>query len=366
MASTSLFDPLELRGLLLRNRTILPPMCQYQATNRDGMPGDWHLVHYGARAAGGFGLIVVEATAIHPHGRISPYCLGLWNDEQRDAFKPIVNFAHSQGARIGIQLLHAGRKASTYPNLPGHPDPEGSIPESEGGWVTSAPSPITAFGFTEPAALTKSEIAQLVVDFSTAAARAVAAGFDTIQIHAAHGYLIHQFLSPVSNHRDDEYGGSLDNRMRFCLEVISAIRAVIPEDMPLMLRISATDWLEDSEEPSWTVPDSQVLCQRAAALGVDIIDVSTGGLVPARIITAPGYQLPFSQAIKEAVSIPVIAVGQLGDPKAAQEALDSGAADAIDIGRAALADPVWPLHAAEELGIPKGLWPIPPSYYRGF
>lgn len=364
MASPSLFDPLELRGLLLRNRMVLPPMCQYRATGHDGLPTDWHLMHYGARAAGGFGLIVIEATAINPEGRISPNCLGLWNDEQSDAFKPIVKFAHSQGARIGVQLIHAGRKASTYPALPGNPD--GSVPISEGGWQTKAPSALSAFDLTPPVALSTAEIEQVVADFVAAAQRAVTAGFDTVQIHAAHGYLLHQFLSPVSNQRDDDYGGSLDNRMRLTLEVISAIRAVLPDSLPLMLRISATDWLEDAGIASWTVSESQILCQKAQELGVDIIDVSSGGLVPAPIVTGPGYQLGFAQAIKSSVTIPVIAVGQLGDPLVAQAALDHGSADAIDIGRAALVDAAWPLHAAEKLGIPKGFWPIPPSYQRGF
>lgn len=362
MHASPLFHPLSLRGLTIKNRVFLPPMCQYQAT--DGVPNDWHLTHYGARAVGGFGLIMVEATAISPQARISPNCTGLWNDEQAAAWSRIVQFVHTQGAAIGVQLIHAGRKASTYPGLPGYAS--GTIPPQEGGWVTDAPSAEACPGYMPPQELTLDGIAAVVTDFQEAARRAVAAGFDTIEIHGAHGYLLHQFLSPVSNHRSDDYGGSFDNRVRIVLEVIDAIQEVIPTDMPLLLRLSATDWLEDAPGvESWTLPDTVQLATLARDHGVDMIDVSSGGLVPAPITVEPGYQTAQAAAVREGAGVPVIAVGELGDPLTAQQVLVDGLADAIDIGRAALFEPQWPLRAAREVRVPPEEWPVAPSYHRG-
>ena len=363
MTISPLFAPLTLRGLTIKNRIFLPPMCQYQA-GEDGIPTDWHLVHYGARAAGGFGLIMVEATGVSPEARISPNCVGLWNDEQAEAWKPIVKFAHSLRAAIGVQLIHAGRKASSFPGLPGYAS--GTVPLEEGGWVTKAPSPEPFPGYVPPQELTVSDIAAVVADFQAAARRAVAAGFDTVEIHGAHGYLLHQFLSPVSNHRTDDYGGSFDNRARIVIEIIDAIREVIPADMPLLLRLSATDWLENVPGvESWGIPETIQLATLAQEHGVDMVDVSSGGLVPAPISTGPGYQVPLANAVREAAGIPVVAVGELGDPLTAQQVLVDGLADAIDVGRAALFEPQWPLRAARELGLPSDDWPVAPSYSRG-
>lgn len=359
-----LFTPITLRGLDIRNRIFLPPMCQYQATGLDGMPTDWHLVHYGARAAGGFGLIMVEAAGISPNGRISNQCVGLWNDEQASAWRPIVDFCHAQGSAMGVQLIHAGRKAATYPGLPGFES--GSIPVDDGGWVTVAPSAEPFPGLAPPEALTVKEINGVVADFAAAARRAMTVGFDTVEIHAAHGYLLHQFLSPVSNRRTDNYGGSFDNRIRLLIEVVDAVRAAISDKAPLFLRISATDWLEDAPGiTSWTIQESVALARILRDRGVDIIDVSSGGLVPAPIVSGPGYQVPFAEAVREGANIPVVAVGQLGDPVLAQRVLFDAKADAVDIGRAALFDPAWPLRAARLLGLAEGEWPVPESYHRG-
>ncbi|MDO4761691.1 MAG: NADH:flavin oxidoreductase/NADH oxidase [Corynebacterium sp.] len=360
----SLFQPFSLRGLQLRNRIVLPPMCQYQAIGRDGMVTDWHLQHYGARAAGGFGLIVAEASAICPEGRISPQCAGMWTDEQAQAWRRIVDCVHSQGSAMGIQLIHAGRKASTFPMLPGfHP---GSVPIADGGWETSAPSPVAFPKLRTPYAMTREEIQQIPVLFAQAAARSVAAGFDLVQIHAAHGYLLHQFLSPLSNQRDDDYGGSFANRTRLVHEVVDAVREAVGPDYPVSVRLSATDWFDDdSSVDAWSLADSVQLCQDLAARGVDLIDVSSGGVAPAPILTGPGYQVPFAAAIKKHVSVPVAAVGQLGDSALAQQVLDEGKADLINVGRAALFDAAWPVRAAHALGLDRSDWPVAPSYHRG-
>lgn len=333
---TSLFDPISLRGLTLPNRIVLPPMCQYQA--QDGIVGPWHLQHYGARAAGGFGLIIAEATAIVPEGRISPRDAGLWNDEQVEAWTKVTELVHGLGGKIGVQLGHAGRKASTAPWLPGYED--GTLSPAEGGWETVAPSAVAFPGLATPRELSREEVQAIPGQFAAAARRAIAAGFDAIEIHGAHGYLIHQFLSPLSNQRTDEYGGSFENRTRLAREVATAIRAAIPATTPLIIRISGTDWLEGG----WTVEESTEL---AAALRgqVDFVDVSSGGLVPAEIKVGPGYQMELATAVRES-GIPVSAVGILDDPTFANSVLEDGLADLVEIGRAALANPNWPLRAA--------------------
>lgn len=350
-----LFTPLQVRGLTLANRVWMPPMCQYQAV--DGVPNEWHLVHYGARAQGGFGLMIAEATGVVPEGRISTACCGLWNQEQEDAWTRIVRFAHAQGAKMGIQLVHAGRKAGTYPWLPDAP--VGTAPAADGGWEPVGPSPIAAKGLDVPRELSIEEVAAIPGAFAAAAQRAVNAGFDTVQIHAAHGYLLHQFLSPASNQRMDEYGGSFENRTRLLLEVVAAVRAVLPEDMPLMLRISATDWLEDGA--GWTAEDTVRVTAALAAAGVDFMDVSSGGNVPASIPAGPRYQVPFATQVKETGMI-TSAVGMIATAEDAADIVASGLADAVNIGRAALADPYFARHAAKELGVELEKLP---SYWRG-
>lgn len=353
---TSLFAPLTLRDVTIPNRIFLSPMCQYMCEERDGVPTDWHLVHLGARAAGGFGLIVAEATAVVPEGRISPEDTGLWNDTQRDAWARIVDFCHGLGAVMGIQLAHAGRKASTYR---GHPGPHGSVPLEEGGWETVGPSTIGFPGLAEPRELAREELPGVVASFVEAAVRADQAGFDVIELHAAHGYLLFQFLSPFSNHRTDEYGGDFAGRTRLLLEVVDAVRAAWPAGKPLFVRISATEWLDGG----WTLDDTVRLAGVLAGRGVDLIDVSSGGNVLAKIPTAPGYQVPLAAAVREA-GVPVVAVGLITDPAEAQEVLDQGLADAVMLGRVALREPAWPQRAAAELGDPT-MARYPDAYHRG-
>lgn len=351
---TKLFTPLTLRGVEFPNRVWMPPMCQYQAV--EGVPQPWHMVHYGSHAAGGFGLSIVEATAVSPEGRISPQCAGIWTDKQRDKWKEIVDFAHSVNARIGIQLGHAGRKASTYPMLPGYA--RGSVPVSEGGWETLGPSPIAYPNYAVPREMAPADIARVVEDFAAAAKRSVEAGFDTIELHMAHGYLLHNFLSPLSNQRTDAYGGSLENRLRLPLEVVDAVRAVIPEEMPLIARVSATDWIFD--RPAWDVEDTVTLAVQLRERGVDLIDVSTGGNVHADIPVGLEYQVDYATKVREA-GLPVSAVGLITEPQHAEEILAAHRADVIEVGRAALKDPYWPRRAAEELGSPLEALP---SYSR--
>lgn len=358
---TSLFSPLQLRGLTVRNRVWMAPMCQYQVTTEDGVPNDWHLVHYGARAAGGFGLIIAEATGVSPEGRISPACTGLWNDEQVQAWKRITDFAHTQGTPMGVQLNHAGRKASTYPWLPGNPS--GTVPATGGGWRILGPSAVAQKGLDVPEEMTLADIQKVVEDFAAASRRAVDAGFDSIEIHGAHGYLLHQFLTPLANKRTDDYGGSFDNRTRLIREVVTAVRATILEEMPLVVRLSATDWIDD--EPSWDADQTVRFVEILKGLGVDAVDISTGGAAPARIPVGPGYQVDFAARVKREVGIPTSAVGLITEPAQAQELLDDGLADIISLGRAVLRDPSWPLRAAHELGLSTEEIPYPASYWRG-
>jgi 2,4-dienoyl-CoA reductase-like NADH-dependent reductase (Old Yellow Enzyme family) len=352
----SLLEPITLREITFRNRVWLSPMCQYSAV--DGVPTDWHLAHLGARAIGGFGLVMTEATAVVPGGRISPQDTGLWTDEQAVAWRRIVDFVHAQGAAAGVQLAHAGRKASTYAPWRG----TGTVPTDGGGWETVAPSAIAHGDHAPPRAMSPGEIASTVDAFAAAARRADAAGFDVIELHGAHGYLLHQFLSPITNRRTDEYGGPFENRIRLTLEVVDAVRAVWPTGKPVVVRISATDWIEGG----WTPAESADLATLLAGRGVDLIDVTTGGLDPAqRITVGPGYQVPFARDIRVKAEIPTGAVGLITDPAQAQQILDEGNADVVYLARAALREPGWPLRAAHDLGIPAADAPYPPQYLRG-
>jgi 2,4-dienoyl-CoA reductase-like NADH-dependent reductase (Old Yellow Enzyme family) len=354
---TLLFEPLTLRGTTFPNRAWLAPMCQYSAT--DGVPGDWHLVHLGARAVGGFGMLVAEATAVVPQGRITPQDTGLWNDAQADAWRRITDVVHAQGSYAGVQLAHAGRKASTYRpfDAPG----TGTVPESDGGWRTVGPSGVAFPGLDTPAELTDAQLAALPGQFAAAARRALAAGFDVVEVHAAHGYLLHEFLSPLSNTRTDEYGGSLENRARLLVETVDAVRAAWPDDRALLVRFSATDWAEGGV----TVEEVASVAKRLAGHGVDLVDVSTGGNVPARIPVGPGYQVPAAREVRETSGLPVAAVGLITTAHQAEQVLVDGAADAVLLGRAALRDAAWPVHAAHELGVP-GAVRVPPQYARAW
>jgi 2,4-dienoyl-CoA reductase-like NADH-dependent reductase (Old Yellow Enzyme family) len=355
---TSLFDPITLRSLTIRNRVWLPPMCTYQALAQDGVPTDWHLVHYGARAAGGFGLVIAEATAVLPNGRITPNCCGLWNDAQRDAWAPTVAFAHQRGAAMGVQLAHAGRKGSTWWDFSGH---TGVVAPQDGGWQNDAPSAVAFPGYAVPRELTLDGIAAVTSAWADAARRADEAGFDVIEIHAAHGYLLFEFLSPLSNLRTDLYGGDFAGRTRLLLEVCDAVRAVWPASKPLVVRISATEWRDDG----WSVEDTCMLAPLLAAHGVDLIDVSSGGNVLADIPFGPGYQVPLASKVR-AAGVPVSAVGLITEPHQAQQVLDDNSADVVEIGRAALRQPSWPLWAAHELGKDDAATAfIPESYRRG-
>lgn len=338
----SMFDSLQIRNLTIPNRVWVSPMCQYSAVN--GLIGEWHRIHLGAFATGGAGLIFVEATAVVPEGRISVGCPGIWNGTQAELFRPIVEFAHSMGTKIGIQLAHAGRKGSTM--LPW--DDHVIAQDSEGGWTTVAPSPVSYKDFPIPHEMSVAEIAALTQNFADAAQRAIKIGFDVIELHAAHGYLFHQFMSPLSNYRNDEYGGDFEGRIRFLREVTQKVREVIPAEVPLFVRISASDWVEGG----WSIEDSIALARELKSLGVDLMDVSSGGLVHnAKIPAGPGYQVPFAQAIKSEAGILTSAVGLITDAHQAQEIVASGKADAVMLAREMLRNPHWTMAAAEELGI---------------
>ncbi|WP_029251984.1 NADH:flavin oxidoreductase/NADH oxidase [Paraoerskovia marina] len=338
---THVLQPLVLRDLTIPNRLWLAPMCQYSAV--DGVPGDWHLVHLGARASGGFGLILTEAAAVVPEGRISPQDAGIWNEEQERAWARITDFVHGQGSTIGIQLAHAGRKASTYRPWA---DARGSVPASDGGWATLGPSPVPFPGYDDPVEMTEDEIAAVPGQFADAARRAEAAGFDLVEIHAAHGYLLHQFLSPLSNHRTDAYGGTVEGRSRLLVETVDAVRSVGPEGRPVLVRLSATDWTEGG----LTVDDVAHVSRVLADHGVDLVDVSSGGNAPATIPVGPGYQVPAARRVREVSGLPVSAVGLITSAQQAEQTLVDGAADAVMVGREALRDPMWPLRVAAELG----------------
>lgn len=351
-----LFEPLTLRNLTVPNRVWMAPMCQYSAAADgpdQGVPNDWHLAHQAARAVGGAGLILTEATAVLPEGRISPADLGLWNDRQAEAFTRITRFLKDHGTVPGIQLAHAGRKASTARPW------EGGAPVGPDryGWQPVGPSPVPFDeGHPVPAELSVDEIGRIVEAFAAAARRALAAGFEVVEVHGAHGYLIHEFLSPHSNHRTDAYGGPYENRVRFALEVVDAVRAVWPQELPVFFRISATDWLTGGR-PGWTVEDTVRFAKDLLAHGVDLLDTSSGGNVAGvRIPTEPGYQVPFAARVKAETDLAVGAVGLITEPRHAEEIIAFGQADAVLLGRELLRNPYWPNLAARELGA-EPRWP---------
>ena len=348
----ALFRPMTIRGLEIRNRVWVPPLCQYSVTERDGVPHDWHLVHLGAMAAGGAGLIIAEATAVSPEGRISDHDTGLWNDEQAAAWARITRFLRSQGAASGIQLAHAGRKASVWPEPMRLP---GSQPIEEGGWQTVSASAVAFDGLREPVALDDGGILAVIDQFRLAARRAVAAGFDLVEVHAAHGYLVHQFLSPLSNRRDDRWGGSLENRARLLLEVVRAVRAEIGERMPLFVRFSATDWAPGG----WDEAQTATVAGWAAEEGADFFDISTGGLVrDVRIPVGPAYQAAHAEFVGERAGVSVSAVGRITTPAQAEALVASGAADAVMFGKAMMRDPHFAMRAAHVLGAGTSMWPV--------
>lgn len=353
-----MFQPLTLRGVTFPNRIWLAPMCQYSIVEGDGVPRDWHLVHLGSRAAGGYGLLIAEATAVLPEGRITPRDAGLWTDEQGEAWGRIVHFLHDAGTLAGVQISHAGRKASSW--WPWAPV-QGSVPEDDGGWPVLAPSATPFPGMATPQELTVEEIGDLVAAFAAAAGRAAAAGFDVLEVQAGHGFLLHQFLSPLSNLREDAYGGALEERARLLVEVVDAVRETWPEDRPLLVRLSATDWLPGGFETGEAAQVAAWLGEH----GVDLVDVSTGGLLPAPIPAMAGYQVPHAREIRDRTGLPVSAVGLITDPEHAEQILLDGAADVVLVGRVAMRDPMWPRRAAHVLEASASALPWPPQYLRG-
>ncbi len=341
-----LFEPLTIRGATFRNRIWVSPMCQYACLEHDGVPNDWHLVNAGTYAAGGAGLVMVEATAVSPEGRITSECAGIWNERQRERWARVVDFVHAQGALAGMQLAHSGRKGSDYR---GFTEEAGRTkPIAEGGWEPVAPSAIAAPGFDAPLELDEAGIRKVVDDFGEGARRAVDAGFDVVEIHAAHGYLLHTFLSPLSNHRSDEYGSSLENRARLLLAVTDRIRDVIPESMPLFIRFSGTDWIEGG----WTAEDTACVAAWAAERGADFFDISSGGLVRDIFISAtPGYQVPLTETVRELGGVSAAAVGRITTPAQAESILAEGRADAVFLARELTRDPHFVFRAAAELGV---------------
>ena len=339
----TLFEPMQQRSLRLRNRIVVSPMCQYSLA--DGSPGDWHLAHLGSRATGGASVVITEAAAVSAEGRISPMDAGIWNDQQAQAWSRIAAFVRSQGAVPGMQLAHAGRKASTAEPWKGGK----AVAIVDGGWEPVAPSALAfSADYPMPRALDVAGTAKVIADFRAAAVRALDAGFELIELHAAHGYLLHQFLSPLSNLRGDRWGGSFENRIRLVHEVLVALREVWPERYPLWLRISATDWAEGG----WDIEQSVELSRDLAGLGVDLVDVSSGGLVPGvRIPVGPGYQVDFAARIRKEAGIATGAVGLITEPQQAENIIASGQADVVLLAREELRDPYWPRRAAKELGV---------------
>ncbi|MFF8901049.1 NADH:flavin oxidoreductase/NADH oxidase [Streptomyces lydicus] len=364
---SALFEPITLRSLTVPNRLWMAPMCQYSAAPdgpAEGAPGDWHFQHLAARAAGGTGLILTEATAVSPEGRISPYDLGLWNDTQTEAFRRITGFLKAQGTVPGIQIAHAGRKASTERTWVDRGAP--LLPGQRYGWEPVGPSPLPfGEGFATPAELSVERIGEIVEQFAATARRALAAGFEVAEIHGAHGYLINQFLSPYTNRRTDGYGGSYENRTRFALEIVDAVRAVWPEDLPVFFRISATDWLTEDEtddREGWTADDTVRFARDLAARGIDLLDTSTGGNAPdARITAGPGYQVPFAERVKKEAGLAVGAVGLITEARQAEKIIADGQADAVLLGRELLRSPSFAQHAARELGASIR---VPEPYHR--
>jgi 2,4-dienoyl-CoA reductase-like NADH-dependent reductase (Old Yellow Enzyme family) len=345
----NLFTSFTTRSVSLRNRIVVSPMCEYSCV--DGFANDWHVVHLGSRAVGGAGLIFTEAIAVTPDGRISPGDLGIYHDAHIDELARIVRFAKAQGAVMGTQLAHAGRKASTSAPWQGG----GPVSVENGGWLPVVAPSAVAFSAESliPTELDHAGIARIVAAFADGARRSLAAGFEVVELHAAHGYLMHEFLSPLSNRRTDRYGGSFENRIRFVHEVVDAVRAVWPERLPLFVRISATDWVDGG----WTIDESVELARSLGSRGVDLIDVSSGGSSPTAVIPlGPGYQVPFAARIRREAAIPTGAVGLITEAAQAEEILADGSADLIFIARESLRDPYWPLHAAHALGV-DGAWP---------
>jgi len=345
-----LFDPLAIRDLKFANRVFVSPMCQY--SSRNGYANDWHFVHLGSRAVGGAGLVLTEATAVLPEARISPQDLGIWSDGHIDMLGRIIGFIHEQGSIAGMQLAHAGRKASTRRPWEG----QGTIPEAEGGWKKVVAPSALAFAETYPMpqALTTDGIQEIVSAFAKAARRACQAGFRVVEIHAAHGYLIHEFLSPLSNKREDDYGGSFENRTRLCREIVGAVRSAWPKELPLFVRISATDWIDGG----WDIYESVKLAGQLKAAGVDLIDCSSGGNVPhAKIPVGPGYQVAFAERIRREAKIMTGAVGMITSPVQAEHIIRAEQADVVIMAREFLRDPFWPLRAARELD-ESIAWPV--------
>jgi len=352
MTTPALFTPLTIRQVTTRNRIWVAPLCQYTIETKDGVPADWHLVHLGSMAAGGAGLVMAEATAVNPEGRISDEDTGLWNDAQRNAWARVVAFIHSQGAAAGIQLAHAGRKGSCWPEW-GY-GRAGSMEIEDGGWQTVSASDLPYTGYNPPVALDESGIDEVVNDFVAAAVRAIEAGFDVLEVHAAHGYLMHQFLSPLSNQRTDEYGGSLENRSRLLLRVVEGVRAVAGPDVPIFVRFSATDYAEGG----WDQEQTAIVAGWAREAGADLFDISTGGNVSGvHIPVGPGYQVPFASFVKEEADVTVSAVGLITNGEQANAVVESGQADAVMLGREMMRDPHFALRAAHELGVDLDYWP---------
>jgi 2,4-dienoyl-CoA reductase-like NADH-dependent reductase (Old Yellow Enzyme family) len=354
---TKLFKPLKLRDLEVRNRIFIAPMCQYSCENQDGVVNSWHEVHYGSRSVGGAGMVIVEATGVSPEGRITPWCAGIWNEEQVVAWKRVNDIVKNHGARSAIQLAHAGRKASTQRGWDGK---SGTISVADRGWSTVSATSEPFEGYEPPRELQTAEVYEIIEEFKSSAERSVRAGFEAIEIHAAHGYLIHQFLSPLTNNRTDEFGGSLENRARLLLEITKAIRAAIPSGMPLMIRFSATDY----RDGGWDLEQTQQVAKWCAEAGVDLFDISSGGLITGvKIPTGPGYQVPLAIGVGEVIVQPVAAVGQITTSAQAEKILQGGGVEVIAIARASLRDPYWPLRAAAELGVEVDYWPT--QYLRG-
>ena len=351
---SKLFSPLKIRNIELKNRIAVSPMCQYSSVN--GLPNDWHLVHLGSRAVGGAGLILTEATAVSPEGRISPDDAGIWNDEQAKAYRRITSFIKSQNAVPGIQLAHAGRKASTYSPWKG----KGEVKIENGGWQTLAPSPIMfAENLPNPKEMDSNDISLVINQFTKAAIRAIEAGFEVIELHFAHGYLVHEFYSPITNKRNDKYGGNLENRSRLAIEISESVRKTIPNNTPLFVRISSTDWVNDG----WDIEQSVQLAKWLKEVGVDLIDCSSGGNVPnAKIPTAPGYQIPFSERIKNEAKILTGGVGLITTAEQAEEIIRFEKADIVLLAREMLRDPYFALNAAKKLNVE--LEDFPKQYLR--
>jgi 2,4-dienoyl-CoA reductase-like NADH-dependent reductase (Old Yellow Enzyme family) len=346
---SKLFSPVTLRDLTVRNRVFVSPMCQYSSV--DGMPTDWHLVHLGSRAAGGAGLVMMEATGVSPEGRISPWDMGIWSDAHAEAMRPITRFIRSQSAVPAIQLAHAGRKASTDRPWNGG----GLVAPADGGWQPVGPSPIPFDDKSPtPREMATADVDKVVQDFTAATRRALDAGFEAVEIHMAHGYLLHEFLSPLSNRRTDDYGGSFANRARLPMRIAAAVRQAWPDKWPVFARLSCTDWVEGG----WDLPQSVELSKLLKGAGIDLIDCSSGAILPhAKIPLGPGYQVPFAEAIRKKAGIATGAVGMITKPSQAEVIVATGQADVVLIARQMLYDPYWALHAAEELdaGAP---WPV--------